>query len=236
MKQNKKDRCHKDLIQRILALDLEPGEILDETALSRQYDLSRTPLREVFQRLAGDGYITLAANRGAKVSSMELERMRNFFQAAGMIYASIARLAAENATPQQIADLKDIQGRFAKSIAASDTSRTALLNHELHEQVGVMSANPYLLPSYRRLLIDHTRIGQRFYAPVTANEKARINKASEQHDDLIAAIERRQPARAVEIILEHWELTRTRIEKYVHPDPLSHDIGEQKRTGERHAV
>ena len=59
MKINKKQACQADLRQRILTLNIEPGSVLDETLLSQQYELSRTPLREVFQRLAGEGYLTL---------------------------------------------------------------------------------------------------------------------------------------------------------------------------------
>ncbi|MEL6221002.1 MAG: GntR family transcriptional regulator, partial [Pseudomonadota bacterium] len=64
-----KETCFADLKRRILITDLAPGEDLDEATLSERYGISRTPLREVLQRLAGDGYVHLAANRGAKVAS-----------------------------------------------------------------------------------------------------------------------------------------------------------------------
>ena len=226
MENNKKNLCQKALISRILTLEIEPGAMLDETALSNEYGLSRTPLREVFQRLAGEGYLTLMQNRGAKVSSMDLESMRNFFQAAGMIYASIARLAAENSTSGQIIKLSQIQKRFKNSFKTDNASATALLNHEFHAYMGEIAANPYLTPSYNRLLIDHTRIRQRFYRPASPRDEARIDTASQQHDDLIEAISDHATGEAVQITLEHWALTKNRIEHFVHPDPLSHDIDE----------
>ena len=236
MTKTKKTQCRNDLINRILTLDIEPGATLDEAALCAEYDLSRTPLREVFQQLAGEGYITLATNRGAKVSSMDLHRMRHFFQAAGMIYAAIARLAAENATGKQIDQLREIQCNFADSLSAEDGSATALLNHQFHAYIGEIAANPYLLPSYLRLLIDHTRIGQRFYVPLSEQEESRIATAAKQHDQLIDTIATHQPDVAVEVILEHWELTRNRIEYFVRPDPLSPDLGAASRLEDRHAV
>jgi len=75
MKQTKKDSAFNLLKQRILTLDLPPGSALDEIALSEQYGLSRTPMREVFQKLAGEGYVSLESNRGASVSSMDLATM-----------------------------------------------------------------------------------------------------------------------------------------------------------------
>lgn len=109
---SKKQTCHEALVHRILTLDIEPGSTLDETLLSKEYGLSRTPLREVFQKLAGDGYLTQNENRSTKVSSMYLSSMRNFFQSAPMIYAAVGRLAAENSTKTKIEDLKKAQVSF----------------------------------------------------------------------------------------------------------------------------
>jgi DNA-binding GntR family transcriptional regulator len=46
--------------------------------------------------LAGEGYLTLASNKGVSVSSMTHKTMRDFFIPAPMVYASIGRLAAQN--------------------------------------------------------------------------------------------------------------------------------------------
>jgi DNA-binding GntR family transcriptional regulator len=57
---------------------LESGVWLDEKSLSEQYLISRTPLRDVFRRLAGEGYLTLVINKGASVSSMNYKRCETF--------------------------------------------------------------------------------------------------------------------------------------------------------------
>ena len=75
-----KDDCFADLKHRILSTALEPGSDLDESSLAAHYGMSRTPLREVLQRLAGQGYIVIAQNKGAKVASMDVATMRVFFQ------------------------------------------------------------------------------------------------------------------------------------------------------------
>ncbi len=56
---NKKDAALADLQARILKLDLAPGSGLEEAPLCALYGLSRTPLREVLQRLAGLGFVAL---------------------------------------------------------------------------------------------------------------------------------------------------------------------------------
>ncbi len=54
---------YEDLKRHILTMELDPDELLDEAALTAQYGLSRTPVREVFQRLAGEGYLEIVEKR-----------------------------------------------------------------------------------------------------------------------------------------------------------------------------
>ena len=219
----KKEDLFNTLRTRILQLDLEPGSPLDETGLCAVYGVSRTPLREVLQRLAGEGYVRIEPNRGASVSSMDIAVMRSFFQTAPMIYASVARVAAENASSRDIADLRDIQRDFRTAKKAQRPQDMAICNHRFHEKIGEAAGNTYLMPGLQRLLIDHTRISQTFYAPRNSSEQERIETACRQHDEMIDAIEARGTARAVELVLDHWSLSRDRMEHYVRPDPLPLD-------------
>ncbi len=224
MKPSPKLTCLQDLKRRILAMDIQPGSDLDETALSDFYGVSRTPLREVLQRLAGDGYVLLSENRGATVASMDLGTMRTFFQTVPLIYSSIARLAAENRTLAQLEALKAVQTDFAAAVGASDAEAMALNNHRFHELIGEMAHNDYLMASMRRLLIDHTRLGQVFYRPSAPAENVAVLKASQQHDGMIAAIEAQDIGIVTDLTLQHWDLSRDRIERFVRPDPLPLDV------------
>ena len=106
MANDRKSELYEHLKTSILIFRLLPGANLDEAQLSKTFGLSRTPLREVFRQLAGDGYVDIRANRGARVSEMSYTTLRDFFLAAPMIYGAILRLAASNAAPGQIEALK----------------------------------------------------------------------------------------------------------------------------------
>lgn len=220
----KKTKCAADLRARILRQELAPGCDLDEVSLAAEYGISRTPLREVFHRLAAEGYIRIEENRGGKVASMDLPVLRVFFQTAPLVYSSIARQAAENRTSVQVAQLKDTQLAFAKAARAGDAAQSGLLNHAFHEQIGEMAQNPYLFAALMRMLIDHTRLGQTFFAPQSSEDQARVKKAIEQHDAMISAIEAQEPSLAIDLTLQHWELSRDQLEKFVRPDPLPIDV------------
>jgi len=228
MTHDRKTQCLEELRMRILQQRIAPGSDLDEAALCAEYGLSRTPMREIFQRLEGEGYVVRQQNRGAKVASMDLSTMRMFFQTAPMIYAAVARLAAENRRADEIAPLIATQEEFRRATEAGHAAEAGLCNHRFHLQIGQMARNPYLVPSLKRMLIDHTRLGQTFYRPASDDEARRVQLACEHHDAMIDAIERQDPERIVELTLDHWELSRDRLESFVSPDPLPLDVASPK--------
>lgn len=57
---SRKSSLYDDLKRQILTMELDPDADLDEVALSERYGLSRTPVREIFRRLAGKAMSTSA--------------------------------------------------------------------------------------------------------------------------------------------------------------------------------
>ncbi len=216
----KKDDLYQALKEAILTLDLRPGEDIDEARLSKEFGMSRTPLREVLRQLGSEGYLTLRRNRGARVSEMTHTGMRAFFLAAPMIYGMIMKLAAQNARPEQIAELKDVQCHFRKALKSGDVKERSQLNTRFHEITGQMAHNAYLLPSFRRLLIDHARISMTFYRPNDHTMAAHLTAAADQHDAIIDSIAAGDEAVALQLASDHWELSRGQIEQFVMPAGL----------------
>src|ERR1044072_2347354 len=94
------------LRRRILTMQLPPGSVLDEVALSEEFGLSRPPVRELMRQMAGEGYIELETHRAARVSSMSYNSLRDFFLLAPMIYITANKLAAENRTNAELEVLR----------------------------------------------------------------------------------------------------------------------------------
>ncbi|MEO1638405.1 MAG: GntR family transcriptional regulator [Pseudomonadota bacterium] len=223
---SKKAACLEDLRRRILTQDLDPGLQLDEVELAERYGISRPPLREVLNQLAGEGYVGLRQNRGAQVAPMSHKTLRNFFLAAPMLYAAVAQLAAQNATEAQIMRLKDAQVLFRKAIRDGKTADRALANQRFHAVIGDMADNEFLTPSYRRLLIDHTRIGMAFYDPRNQSLWEQRSEAADQHDQFISLIEQRDHEGCGQLAIDHWELSRAEIESFVAPTGMNFPLGE----------
>jgi DNA-binding GntR family transcriptional regulator len=208
---------------RVLTQAVPPGADLDEVILSEEFGLSRTPLREALRELAGEGYVELTPNRGARVSELGHTTLRDFFLAAPMIYGAVLRLAATHAQPSQISELKQAQKAFRAALIGGDVAARALANNRFHAITGDMAANIYLGPSFNRLLIDHARISMTFYGE---DQREEPGLAADQHDAMIAAIEARDADAAASLAEDHWALSRHRIAQFVMPNPLSQRLGE----------
>jgi DNA-binding GntR family transcriptional regulator len=231
---NGKSACIEDLKRRILTQSLTPGSYLDEVEVGETYGISRPPVREALRQLAGEGYVVLHEKRGAQVAPMTHKTLRNFFVVAPMVYAAVAKLAAQHATPLQIADLKTIQRAFRAAIRNQDVIARALLNERFHDAIGEMADNEFLLPSLRRLLIDHTRIGMTFYNPRLTAMSDMQARAADQHDQFIDLIEAGDSTGAAELAVAHWDLSRVEMERFVTPESIDIPLG-QPPAGERKA-
>jgi DNA-binding GntR family transcriptional regulator len=220
-----KAACIEDLKRRILTQSLKPGSYLDEMEVGEAYGISRPPVREALRQLAGEGYVVLHEKRGAQVSPMTHKTLRNFFIVAPMIYAAVARLAAQHATSAQIERMKEIQRAFRDAIRNQDVAGRALMNERFHDAMGEMADNEFLLPSLRRLLIDHTRIGMTFYNPRLTSMSEVQTIAADQHEQFIALIEAGDAGAAADLAVAHWELSRSQMESFVTPHSIDIPLG-----------
>ncbi|WP_419695997.1 GntR family transcriptional regulator [Mesorhizobium muleiense] len=213
------------LVHRILTMQLEPGAVLDEVALSEEFGLSRPPVRELMRQMAGEGYVDLEANRAARVSIMSYQTLRDFLIVAPMIYVGTTRLAAVNHNARDLEVLKHTQQKFRQSIADGHVENRVIFNHQFHLNIGKMAHNPYLLPSLKKLLIDHARIGKIFYRQ---NGGPQIQKDQEtaawQHDQMIEAIEARDAERAGDVVRAHLEVFRSDVALYAVPSGMPGEL------------
>ncbi|MBQ2094403.1 MAG: GntR family transcriptional regulator, partial [Firmicutes bacterium] len=63
----------------ILQNKIKPGEKLTEQRICQEYQVSRTPVREAFQKLELDGLIEIIPNRGAFVIGLTRQDIEDMY-------------------------------------------------------------------------------------------------------------------------------------------------------------
>jgi DNA-binding GntR family transcriptional regulator len=154
----------------IIALDLAPGSALEEEQLCRQFNVSRTPVREALIRLSSEGLAEVYPNRGAKVASLEFIDVVDHYEAMDIFQPVICHFAAVRRTD---GDLRVIEGRleeFRKAIARRNSGDIIRTNYELHAAIVAACHNRRLEQAYRQMLVDKLRIAQQGFRRVSSRE------------------------------------------------------------------
>lgn len=93
---------------RILFLEYQSGQILNEKVLADEFGVSRTPLREVLCRLEWEQLVRILPRSGTMVAEIEFHKMMNIFQVRLEIEGLAGRLAAEMMTASYLESLEQL--------------------------------------------------------------------------------------------------------------------------------
>ncbi|MEL6751070.1 MAG: GntR family transcriptional regulator [Pseudomonadota bacterium] len=180
-KTRRSDAIAEKLEAMIVAGEIASGQRLDEVRLSEQFAVSRTPLREAFQRLEGSGLIELLPRRGAFVRSAEPHEMVEMFEVMAEMEALAGRLAARRASVEQIDLIETECG--ACSRAANDPDDYYRANERFHNAIYAASGNDFLRAEATRL---HNRL--RPFRRLQLRVRGRIQQSLVEHNVVVAAL------------------------------------------------
>lgn len=99
------DRIYAILKHRILTCAMRPGEKIVEAGLCEEMQVSRTPLREAFNRLSLEGLIEMKPYRGFAVAPVTVAGYRELCEFRRILESGSAGLAAARASPSAIDQL-----------------------------------------------------------------------------------------------------------------------------------
>jgi len=178
----------------IVALELAPGELIDEPALMRRLGIGRTPVREALRRLAQERLVEVYPRRGMFVTGVDVRELARLSEVRAVLEPEAARWAAERATEAEREELaalmEEIDGR-------GDTDLMAL-DERIHRAVYRAAHNDLLAATLEQYYVLALRIWS--MAGDKANELA---DAVEAHAALLEAILDEDPDRAASAMRGH---------------------------------
>ncbi|GLZ40277.1 GntR family transcriptional regulator [Actinokineospora sp. NBRC 105648] len=132
------------LRQRIVNGDYPPGERLTEDRLAEDFGVSRNPVREALRVVQAEGFVVMVPRRGAVVAVPDTAAVADMFAVRERLETLAARLAAQRATPADIAGLRALLESAREATDREDFGRVAELNTLLHTRVIDISGNKWL--------------------------------------------------------------------------------------------
>ena len=117
----------------IVTLDLPPGTLLSELAISRQFGVSRTPVGEALQRLSREGLVTILPRRGFVVTEVNAADQIRLLELRREIARFIARSGAARATLQEREALREVSKEFLKAGKSRDEAGVTAADKRFHD-------------------------------------------------------------------------------------------------------
>lgn len=146
MEENKMqtEEIYEIIKDRIIHLDYQPGEILNEVDLAEEFNISRTPIRRVFQLLSSDKLLNIIPRFGAQVAPMDFRMMKSVFEVTRELDPFATKLAVERITPEKLQRLEDIVERLEKYNIETQYQEAITDDEEFHEIIFSSCENPWL--------------------------------------------------------------------------------------------
>jgi DNA-binding GntR family transcriptional regulator len=178
--------------------ELKPGARLTERVLCEELNVSRTPLREALKILASEGLVQLLQNRGAIVTPMTLAETAQAFEVLCVLEGLAGELACDRADERSIAELREVHERMRICHKLGDREGYFELNQAIHSSLFSLSGNPVLTATNDKLNLRLRRA--RYFANVS---QPRWDRAMEEHDQIIEALEARNGTRLRAVMEDH---------------------------------
>jgi DNA-binding GntR family transcriptional regulator len=132
--------------------ELKPNERVNENALAQRLGVSRGPIREACSAIAAMGLIEIIPNRGFFVRALSDEEALDLSEARAGIFGCMVMLAAERATDEDIATLRELVDRMDAIVPTEEVSVYYPVNLEFHDRLARCSRNARLAQMYRSLV------------------------------------------------------------------------------------
>lgn len=191
---------------------LAPGQRLIEADFTRRLGVSRSSVREAFQRLTADGLLSFIPNRGVMVRQYSRKDMQDLFQ----VRAVLEGLAVRLATPRLAAapgDLPQVVEALTAAELIGDMAALSEMNRRFHDLIITAAENPLLALQLERL--RNSVYWLQFRVLI---DRESIYRTNQQHRDMAAAILANQPDDAEAVMLAHVTLAGALIQNL--PDAL----------------
>lgn len=196
------DRVYDSIRRRILEGFYEAGAHLVESELALELEASRTPVRGALQRLATEGLVDFAPNKGARVAQWSDEEIEQIFELRALLESHGAMKATPNISEEDIEELSELASHMESLVEEKppgrDYGKIALLNNEFHAVI-LRAAGSEKLSALLSSLVHIPLIHQTFrqYTPEA------LARSFVHHRELIAAFEQRDPLWAESIMRGH---------------------------------
>lgn len=213
------EQVYDTILANILKLELKPRQQLSEAQFAKDLGVSRTPVREAFQKLAALGFLDVVPQRGSVVAPMRASAFRKsqFMREAFELALVRRTLALEDNRElckalQHELKLQEVHSEFGDEDAFYESDEA------FHKAIATSCGLPDLWPEVQRVKIHMDRFR---YALRSQRD---VRTVLEQHRAIAEAICARDEAAALDAMTRHLRRANHLIDEAVERHPEYFDL------------
>ncbi len=192
------DQMYEAVKQKILDLEVDPTQPIDETALVRETGGSLTLVRQALDRLEQEGLVVKQRRRWHVARAATASIMMEIFEVRTTLEGMCARLAADRITAEQIERMEKVHRDFERVLHQGDNVALLAVDKKFHQLLYEASGNRFLA---RALDEMYTLIYRLFYFALDRMGSVRANV--EEHHNILEAVKAGDGRTAERLIQQH---------------------------------
>ena len=189
---------YEDLKAKIINDVYSSGQPLSEEPLAAQYGVKRTRIRQILQELENEGLVDRIPGKGAFVASITSEDLQEIFDMREALEGMASRLAARRREDDEVERIIELFERIEKHSADTELEYYVEIGEKLHQFILQSCNNSMIANTMERL---RTRIMRIWKGGLSI--PGRIDKAFEEHKEILTAIKDRDEDLAEQRMRQH---------------------------------
>jgi len=202
------DQIFDRLIEAILSGEFPSGLVVREAALARDWNVSRTPLREAMRRAAESGFIVLRPNQAPIIRPLTAQDIRDLYDLREVLELHALNLAWPHLSDGQTESLRALATQAQPRYARDWANRCLKFDLALHGLWTQRCGNSWLVADLER----HYQFLRIFQCWVGRDPQA-MAKSYAEHVAILAALEQRDKAEALARLRRHIRASANMVEE-----------------------
>jgi DNA-binding GntR family transcriptional regulator len=198
MENRRADTIAEEIEQMILTGSFNDGDRLNEIRLADHFGVSRTPVREAFQKLSTAGLVEQIPRRGVFVRHPGPVELLSMFEYMAELESACGRLAASRITTAALVDLEQANATCESAVHAQDSDAYYNENERFHRIIYSQAGNPFLEADVLRL---QKRL--RPFRRMQLQLRGRLAQSLDEHRTIVDALANGDAERASTALRNH---------------------------------
>lgn len=195
---------YEKLESEIISLELKPGDLISENSLCERFNVSRTPIRAVIQRLSQTGFVDISPRKASVVSKIDYKIVSQLIYQRKAVEYMVIRDYMRSAGPADIEKLRNhinkLNKIYDKGMKNQNFDAHSFRKEDLkmHEIWFDYTQNMYLWESLTKTQSSYSR-----FCMLDLMEEANYEYIIKEHEKLLDIIESKDESSIEAFLSKH---------------------------------